>query len=624
MPVERTASEWNERIGEYTRKFAPWRETADRIVNRYRADTAVGGASVGGDNKRIFNVLWANVQIQKPAMFSQNPSVVAERRHKDPDPVARTASEVIERALGVEMEGNGLKDSVNQAVLDMLLVGRGTVWCQFDADIIPNAPVEPVLDDFGRVLGFLGGDGMNVDPAAVAPGADGTWLIPGGAANEQVRVDYVDYRDFAHSPDPDWKTVMRRGWVARRQHMTPLEVVERFGPRFNDVKTTHRDTGSRDERQRTDLAEVWEVWDAVSRKRIFVAKDDDRILESEDDPYGLSGFFPCPRPVYATLSNGSLVPIPDFVQYEGLADELERISQRIRGLQRQLRVLGVYKQSAPTLGTLFTGDDDAKLEPVPDGQLTEGNGLRDAMDFVPLGPIREALVSAIEAREQTSQKLYEVSGISDIMRGSVDPREKASQSKLKAGYGSQRLNQRREGVEVMVRDVIRTTAEMTVELFRPELLRELSGFDYLPKIVELDQQTRNRDWQQVVSLLNNDELRKYRIDIETGSTVELESQIVKEQMTEYMTAVGGFLNSMMPLVTADPSFGPVAGDLLLALSRKYNIGRTVEVEIESYVDKLRERADAAEQAELAVQQQPQPQPGGYPAPVPEQPFAGVV
>ena len=43
-------------------------------------------------------------------------------------------------------------------------------------------------------------------------------------------------------------------------------------------------------------AEVWEVWDAVSKKRIFVAKDYDQILEETPDPYSLSELLPLPTP----------------------------------------------------------------------------------------------------------------------------------------------------------------------------------------------------------------------------------------------------------------------------------------------------------------------------------------
>ena len=64
----------------------------------------------------------------------------------------------------------------------------------------------------------------------------------------------------------------------------------------------------------------------MSKKRIFVAKGAEDVLESKDPQYELTGFFPCPRPAYATLTNEDLIPIPDYKQYIDLAEELDQIS----------------------------------------------------------------------------------------------------------------------------------------------------------------------------------------------------------------------------------------------------------------------------------------------------------
>ena len=84
------------------------------------------------------------------------------------------------------------------------------------------------------------------------------------------------------------------------------------------------------------FGEVWEIWDAVSKKRIFVAKGLADVLEEKYDPFKLDKFFPCPRPAYATLANEDLFPIPDYLQYIDLAEELDTISWRIRKLTEAL------------------------------------------------------------------------------------------------------------------------------------------------------------------------------------------------------------------------------------------------------------------------------------------------
>ena len=251
----------------------------------------------------------------KPALFARIPEIIAERRHRDRDPVGRIASEVIQRAANEEIEGNGFKDSMDQVVLDVLLVGRGVPWVRFEADNTPD-----------------------------------------GVADEKIMLDYVHWDDFAHSPERNWAAVERRGWVARRTLLTRAEGKKRFGPEFSKVpmstssRTSETLSQSEKDGSRDKYAEVWEIWDAASKKRIFVAKGAEDVLESEDPAYDLTGFFPCPRPAYATLTNEDLIPIPDYKQYIDLADELDTISGRIRKLTESLRLVGVYDASAEGMG----------------------------------------------------------------------------------------------------------------------------------------------------------------------------------------------------------------------------------------------------------------------------------
>ena len=209
-----------------------------------------------------FNILWSNIQTMKPALFARIPEIIAERRHRDRDPVGRIASEVIQRAANEEIERNGFKDAMDQVVLDVLLVGRGVPWVRFEVDEMADE----------------------------------------GMANERIMLDYVHWDDFAHAPERNWADVERRGWVARRTLLTRAEGKKRFKDGFSKVpmSTSSRTSETLSQRERDGskdkYAEVWEIWDAASKKRIFVAKGADDVLESKDPQYDLTGFFPCPRP----------------------------------------------------------------------------------------------------------------------------------------------------------------------------------------------------------------------------------------------------------------------------------------------------------------------------------------
>ena len=112
------------------------------------------------------------------------------------------------------------------------------------------------------------------------------------------------------------------------------------------------------------------------------------------------------------------------------------------------------------------------------GKSTQaGGGLEGVVQFLPMGQVIETLLGLYTARDKAKDVLYEVSGISDIVRGQVDPREKAAQSRIKAEFASQRLEQRRRAVERCARDAARIQVEIMAELYDPITIREQSGFD---------------------------------------------------------------------------------------------------------------------------------------------------
>ena len=408
--------------------------------------------------------LWSNVQTQKPAIFSRIPKVVAARRHKDRDPIGRVCAEVIERGANEELERNGFKAAMDRVTLDVLLPGRGVPWVRFESDPMPDMPVEKV----DREIEEMGPDGVMMQRTSTVymdedgeehdetegrmrQGKDGMMLERDGVMNERIMVDYVHWDDFAHAQERTWQDVMRNGWVARRVAMTKAEGVKRFGRQFESVPLTSTSRTSESEKQRRrdgsnepKYGDVWEVWDAKRKEQVFVAKGLAKPLKIVEDPYGLELFFPCPEPAYATLTNEDLQPVPDYLQYASLAEELDEITGRIKNLTNSLKLVGVYDASAESIGTMLQSSDNTMI-PVSNMSalvakgVTAGGGLGGVVQFLPIRDVAEALIGLYSAREQVKQVLFEVSGVSDIVRGQVDPREKASQSKIKAEFAGQRL-----------------------------------------------------------------------------------------------------------------------------------------------------------------------------------------
>ena len=221
------------------------------------------------------------------------------------------------------------------------------------------------------------------------------------------------------------------------------------------------------------MAEVWEIWDASEKMVYWINRDHKgEALDKKSDPLGLMNFFPCPKPAYGSIGNDSLIPNPDYQQYKPLADELDSITARISVLTKALRVRGFYSASAQGLSELLIDTKDNVMIPVEGlAGLGGAGGIDNMVSFLPLDVIAGALVGLYNSRDQVKALIHEISGISDVQRGSVDPRKKLGQTRLESQFGSQRMAARRTAVSMCIRDTLRIKAELIAEHYSPETLR---------------------------------------------------------------------------------------------------------------------------------------------------------
>lgn len=543
-----------------------------------------------------FNALWSNIQVLKPAIYATPPKAVVQRRYLDQDVTARAASTILQRAIQTNIDQTGWHESTDMAVLDYLLPGRGVCWARY----------EPHFDDVGAgavQAGEASEDGMGagMDVAPDADNADGMPADDGLQVTndaegqvityEEVCWDYVNWQDFRHSPARTWQEVR---WVARRVMMDLEEGVERFGAMFRDVPRTWRPEGmSPDEPayQLFERAVVWEIWDKPSRKVMWVCPDyGEAPLDARDDWLNLVDFFPCPRPLYATLNNSSLMPSGDFRMYQDQANELDQLTARMAKLAQAIKVAGVYDAAADGVQRVFNEGVENQLIPVDNwGAFSEKGGFKGAVDFLPLESMVVALKQLVDVREQTKQDLYEITGIADIIRGQGQASETATAQRLKGQFAQLRLRSRVGEVARFCRDMVRITGEIIAKHFQPQTLLLLSDY----------QQTLGATPEQAmaaIQLLKNDQARGFRMEIEVDSTVVADQEQEQASRINFLKMAGEFLAQAVPLAQQVPQLGMLAGQMLLFGIRGFPVGREMETVFETALEQLQQAS-----------QQPQPQ-----------------
>jgi hypothetical protein len=511
-------------------------------------------------------MLWANVQTLKAATFSRMPKPDVSRRFKDNDPVGRVASMILERAMDFEITHyEDLKHCLEASVYDRFLGGRGTAWVRYEPKIESQ--------DYGV-------SEQDEESEEAAEYLD----------TESSPVDYVHWKDFGHEPARTWDEVNR---VWRKVYMTRQALTERFGEELGNkvpLDSSPDDQKYKDSDGIGKKGLIIELWDRETKKVLWISKSLNEILDERDDPLELEEFFPCPKPLYSTITNESLVPIPDFTLYQDQANALDVLSTRISGLIDALKVRGVYDASEPTLQRLFTEGENNTLIPVKNWPaFSEKQGLRGAIDIVDITPIAMALKNAYEAMAQLKQEIYDITGISDIIRGQSNVIETATSAQIKSQFASLRLKEYQDSVACYASRILKIKAQIICGQFQPETLVKIGG---VAQLSQADQALV----PQAIAMLKDNPMRTFRIEVATDSMLYQDEQQEKADRVEFLGAVGTYLEKAVQAAQAMPAEAvPLIMDLLKFGVTGYRIGRVIEGEFDNVADAIKEQSKQPKQ-----------------------------
>ena len=639
---------WLAEIKAYNGHFKKWTERCEKIVKRYRDEQEVERITAR------FNILWANTQIMAPALYGRKPVPDVSRRHKDRDPIGRAAATILERCLGFSIDVYDFDGTVKGARDDYLLTARGQGWVRY----VPHFGEETQDKIFLQAVdeGYQDDAGKAIDAKLVEFEEDGN-QVPymmgekySPVAYEEVVCDHIPWPDFGHTPAPKWEKVAA---VWKRELLNRDQLVERFGKEKGEkVSLTEKAHHGLDDEAKKygDVfmrAPVYEIWHKPTKKVIWISPGyTEDVLDEKDDPLKLNDFFPCPRPIYGTMTTDTLVPVPDYAEYQDQADELDRLTQRITLLIDAIRVVGVYNAALTDLSGMLKGHENTMIAVDQWAMFAKDGGLKGAVDFFPVQEVAAVLQILAESRERIKQDLFEISGISDIVRGQVDPREKLGQSQMKGQFANLRLQDRQAEVNRFVRDLLRIKGEIISEHFSEETILEMSGWletqeaklidarnakaqAELAKMMQPQQAlpspemagqpqppvmpqmppplppTAKEVFAQAIQMLRQDRLRTFRVDIESDSTAFEDRQAEKESRAEFLTAVGGYMQQAMVVAETDPTMKPLLGQLLLFGIRGFKVGRQVEAEFEEALEDMKSNPPQQQQGDPAMMVQAQ-------------------
>ena len=591
-------AKWLSTIASYDNEFKRWEQRTTKIIKRYRDDNR----SQSGSHSAKFNILWSNVQTLIPAVYAKLPKCDVSRRFGDNDQVGRVAALLIERAVDFEIEHYpDFRATMRHAVEDRFLGGRGVAWVRYEPHVRAQETGEP--EDGAQITEDVDEVDEGGENAAAEEGMQDATASPDEPLEEIeyecAPTDYVHWKDFGHTVARTWEEVTA---VWRWVYMDKDALVERFGEEMAETipmdESPEPLTGSTKNRD-NNQAKIAEIWDKTTGKVFWISKGMPELIDEREDPLELEGFFPCGTPLYATTTSDSLVPVPDFALYQDQAAELDTLSDRIDGLVHALRVRGVYDASQPALQRLLTEGDNNTLIPVETWMaFSEKGGLKGSIDLLPLDVLANALTQCYRAREDIKAQIYEITGISDIIRGQTSASETATAQQIKGQYAGLRLRSLQEEVALFATALLRLKAQVICEKFQPETILQYAAA----------QQLSPEDQAMIpaaIDLLKNEPLRNFRIEVAADSLVQIDEQQNKQDRLEFISAFGGFLKEAIPAAQAAPELGPILVELLKFGTGAFKQSRQIEGALDAVLEKMNKAQKARE---AAPPQPPKPDP----------------
>ena len=537
MSEAEKVKQWHERITKAEKEYEPFHDLIKETREYYKNES----------KKNKHSIFWASVETMKPFLYFKQPRPYVDRKEKTSDPAEMVACKIIEKALAWDFAQFDFDSVIKYVRNDFLISGMGLAEEKYEAefeDIVENGDLLPLKK------------------------------------SEKVVTSYIDPVDFIADVEKVgiWEDVT---WVARKIWMTKQEVIDAFG---EEVKDLIVEPGEKEYQGKDTL--VYKIWDKKTSRIYWLSKEcKTDFLKVSDDLLKLNGFFPMPKPIFATQANDSLIPVPDYREIRALLKEMDGLTERMRLTMKALKVSGAYDKAFPELANIL--DKEVTLVAVSDFQkLKDAGGIAGIIDFAPIKQYIDVLSSLAQRRAEIKAELFEITGVSDIMRGNSDPRETAQAVKQKTNFGSLRNQDRQNDMQRFICDLFTLKAEIICERFDAETLAA-----FVPN-------TPPEVLMQAVELLRTQKLRGMALGIETDTVFNQDAEA--EKALSAVKTINEMINTAFQAVSAQPLLLPVYKQMIMSIVATLPNARQFEAVIDDALNKIAQQ--------LSQPKQPQPNP----------------
>lgn len=518
------------------------------------------------------------------------------------DNVGATAAICLERLATNLAKNFDFFDVMSSARDDFLATCFGQVRAYYERDEVKERVkqyITPQKDPDTNDFIFVDAEGKEVRSDDILQDDSGYYIEHNeviDVANERICLKPVLYRDFY--VDPDIRRWDERQQVAFECHYSPSHFREVFG--FDAYADLPRDSATADDSSdETSITrktiKVFEFWDCQSGEVKWFAENGTDFItpkgykpedayegpEERKGLYDLRDFFPCPPPLVMNQATDEFWPIPEFYQLVEVIEDIHTIFSRMITATRAIRSRLLFDNNIeglqPALNELSEADAIG-ITNLSQALTNAGGSLENVCQYIPVDKVINTLSQLYTALEQRLNIIYKLTGTSDLLQGLItDPTERTyGERQMLEKYARNQLEEPQRKMAEFMANSYELMAEMALKNFKEASLDEY----IMPSTLD---PVHQQNYRAAIALLKNNR-RRFRIELETDSTIALNEQYDKQSRLELARGLGEGLLRVADISKSNPSLIIPELHALKYLIQGFRQGKLFQQEVTQAID----------------------------------------
>ena len=593
-----------------------WLALADRSWDELKKVNKLKVKKIGSRKNIKYPVWWSIFKIRQPLVLSRAGIPIGKDTTQDgSDHIGATAALCLERLAINLARAFDFYDVLECARDDVLATNFGIVRAYYERDEKKQRVkeyIQPQQTSDGEVI-FAGADGRVVEQDDVYQDDDGYFIYHNqviDVENERVCLEHMLYK-YVYI-DPDIKRWNRNKRLAFETYMSVPEFKECFGQQayLNLPKPTDTvASGVDDAAPKRQTIKVYEYWDCYEKKVYWFAENSEEFLTPKGYPddndadeqaeeeaanglYDLEKFFPVPTPLIINAATDQFWPIPEHHQLSEIFEDIHNLFSRMYALTKAIRSRLLFDNNVDGLAAALSEANEADAFGVPNlSQALAGVGgnLDAVTQYINVEPLIKSLALVTQSLDQRLLSIYKLTGTSDLLQGQTDQTVRTyGEQQMKEKYALNQIEPLQRKMQEFVRDCYQLMCEVALKNFKDESLDRY----IIPQTLPPEHQQRYR---AAVGLLRDD-AKRFRIELETDSTISINEDYDKAVRTELVNTLTGALEKVANIAENSPNLVAVNLHAMKYLIQGFRQAKMFQTEFTECIDNVIKEAEAAAEA----------------------------